>query len=367
MLFGYPIEATNDNWLHECLGQILEFIHQNLATGNLSTEWSSAISEAYRSKLENRLKLSKKPDPQKLSLGDKFKNYQDILKTLTPSERQQIIVAFREQNNIAHLLAGDAVCEIITDLPEVIHKPIKILFESAFKLLTDFGVRDTHYQKIYDEIPDYVCPFCGCEYFDAPGIPREALDHYLPKNEYFFAGVNLNNLVPMGNRCNSGYKGPQDILRRDDGSFRKSFNPYNHEKIEICLNNSKPFAGERGTTGEKLPQWKIDFIPNSEEIITWDEVFKIRERYEKKVLNPSFDKWLRGFRSWCKNPRNNPVNSDQEWMDALEAYASYYESLGFDDRSFLKAAVFKMLYFHCKNGDQDLIQFIRDFVIGVNI
>jgi hypothetical protein len=249
-------------------------------------EWPDAISEQDRNKLEKRLKLSKKSDPQKLSLGDKFKNYQDILKTLTPPERQRVIVAFREQNNIAHLLAGDTVCEIITDLPEVIHKPIKILFEFAFNLLTEFGVRDYHYQIIYDAIPDYVCPFCGCESFDVPGIPREALDHYLPKYKYSFAGVNLNNLVPMGNKCNSGYKKKQDMLRRDDDSFRKSFNPYNHEKIEICLNNSKPFAGERGTTGEKLPQWKIDFIPNSEEITTWDEVFKIRERYEKKSVKP---------------------------------------------------------------------------------
>jgi hypothetical protein len=94
---------------------------------------------------------------------------------------------------------------------------------------------------------------------------------------------------------------------------------------------------------------------------------KFENDMKKKVLNPSFYRWLRDFCYWYKNSRNNSVNSDQEWMDALGAYASYYESLGFEDRSFLKAAVFKMLYFHCKNGDQDLIQFIRDFVIGVNI
>ncbi len=95
----------------------------------------------------------------------------------------------------------------------------------------------------------------------------------------------------MGNKCNSRYKLAQDILTKKDGTRRKSFDPYNHGEISLSLNNSQPFAGKNG----QLPRWQIEFSPNTEEIITWDEVFHIRERYEKNVLNEEFKSWLRSF------------------------------------------------------------------------
>jgi len=363
MLFGYPIAATAENWLHECLGQILQAIHSNLASGNISTGWSEVISEPYRSRLHRRLKVSEKLNPQKLSLGDKLSNYQTSLKSLPTSERDRVLKAFSEQNNIALLLSGNCKCDAITDLPENIHKPVKALFEAAFTLLTDLEIRDQHYKLIYDASVCHTCPFCGCEYFDAPGAPREALDHYLPEHKYPFAAANLRNLVPMGNKCNSRYKLAQDILRKDDGTRRKSFDPYNHGTVTISLDKSQPFAGAIGRTGEPLPKWEIDFSSNTEEVSTWDDVFHIRERYERDVLNEAFNNWLNGFRSWCRDPRKNIPNSDQEWVDEIESYALYHDSLGFEDRAFLKAAVFRMLHRHCQSGNQRLINFIRDVVV----
>ena len=58
MLFGYPIEATSENWLHECLEQILRFIHNNLTDSSISTDWAEAISEPYKSLLKPRLKIT---------------------------------------------------------------------------------------------------------------------------------------------------------------------------------------------------------------------------------------------------------------------------------------------------------------------
>lgn len=366
MLFGYPITATEENWLHECLGQILQAIHRNLESGNTSTNWAELISEPYRSRLTSRLKISNNPNPKKLSFGDKLKKYQELLKTINISERNRILQAFNDQNKIALLLSCQHDCEAIQDLPQIIQKPVTDLFTYAFKILTDLEIRDKHYKAIYDAASCHICPFCGYESFDAPGSRREALDHYLSKEKYAFAAANLRNLVPMGNKCNSRYKLAQDILRKDDGTRRKSFDPYNHGTLTVSLDNSQPFAGELGKTGERLPKWEIDFGSNSEEVATWDDVFHIRERYKRDVLNEAFHNWLNGFRSWCRHPRNTLPNSDQELVDAIEDYVLYYESLGFDDRAFLKAAVFRMLHKHCKNGDERLIQFIKN-VVGVSV
>jgi hypothetical protein len=356
MLFGYPLAATADNWLHECLRETLQLIHACIETGKLMPEWPEMIPEPYRNRLQRRT-----------GLKDKLNVYQTAVAKLTVAEQNRILQAFNDQNEIALLLSCQCDCEAITELSSDIQEPVKILFEFAFSLLTDLEIRDKHYKAIYDAASYHVCPFCGCEYFDAPGAPREALDHYLLKHKYSFASANLRNLVPMGNKCNSGYKLAQDMLRKTDGTRRKSFDPYNHETVIISLDNSQPFAGTIGKTREPLPKWEIDFSVDSEEVATWDEVFHIRERYKRDILDEAFNNWLNGFRSWCRDPRKNIPDSDQKWIDAIEGYAIYHESLGFEDRAFLKAAVFRMLHIHCKNGNQRLFDFIKNVVVGVSV
>jgi hypothetical protein len=354
MLFGYPISATTDNWLHECLCETLQLIHTKIETGKPLPEWPETIPELYRNRLQRRT-----------GLKDRLQVYQTEVAKLTVAEQNRILQALNDQNEIALLLSCQHDCEAMTELPSDIREPVKALFEFAFSLLTDFEIRDKHYKAIYDASSYHVCPFCGCEYFDAPGAPREALDHYLPEHKYSFAAANLRNLVPMGNKCNSRYKLAQDILRKDDGTRRRSFDPYKHQTVTISLDDSRPFAGTIGKTGEQLPKWEINFSSSSEEVTTWDDVFHIQERYKRDVLDETFNTWLNGFRSWCQS-RNIP-NTDQEWVDAIEGYAIYHESLGFEDRAFLKAAVFRMLQTHCQKGDQRLIKFIRDVVTGVNV
>lgn len=261
MLFGYPIEATKDNWLHDCLVETLCSIHVNLRNGETPPIWPDILPEPYRSRLLRRTGLKKR-----------LNVYVEALKQLSLEEQERTLKALREQNEIACLLTGEADCEVITDLPTAIRTPVTKLFEFAFSLLTDLEIRDEHYSRIYHSVPYHTCPFCGCEYFDAPGAPREALDHYLPESKYPFAASNLRNLVPMGNKCNSRYKLAEDILRKGDGTRRKSFDPYDFPEIKLSLENSQPFAGEVKSTCQ-LPLWQIDFEPDSEEIATWDEVF----------------------------------------------------------------------------------------------
>lgn len=351
MLFGYPISATRENWLHECLCDILRLIHASLQTATTLPAWPDIIPASYPKRLHTRT-----------GLRDRLISYKTTVEKLTTAEQEQILQALHDQNEIALLLSGQLDCETITQLPKSIHKPVKKLFEFAFELLTELEIRDLHYQAIYDATP-HICPFCGCQPFDAPGSRREALDHYLAESIYPLAGSNLRNLVPMCNKCNSR-KLAQDILTNKNGTRRKSFDPYSYNctGIKLSLENSQPFAGEVTPTGE-LPRWQIEFSPNTEEVITWDEVFHIQERYKRDVLDAEFKTWLWQFKSWCKS-RNIVPSSHQELLDEIDHYANYYEDQGMSDRAFLKAAVFRMLHAHCKKGDQRLISFIRN-VIGI--
>ena len=213
---------------------------------------------------------------------------------LSVPERQQVLACLVQQNRIADLVTCSTDCESLSDLPKAIQAPVAELFGFAFELLTGLGVRDRHYHAIYTAVPYHVCPFCGCEYFDAPGAPREDLDHYLPKSLYPFAAANLRNLVPMGMKCNERYKLAQDILRDAAGVRRRSFDPYAERHLKVVLDNSVPFGGADGQT----PDWQIDFDPDSVECTTWDNVFHVRERIKRDVLDASFWQWLRDFSAW---------------------------------------------------------------------
>jgi hypothetical protein len=349
MLFGYPISATEENWLHECLYEILQLIHTCVETGKPLPKWPELIPEAHRDILQGRP-----------ALRNKLNAYEKALAKLGIKKRKQVLQALNDQNEIAFLLCCQHNCEAINDLPKTIRKPVMDLFAYAFDILTGLGVRDSQYKAIYEVMRHRVCPFCGCEPFKALGSRREALDHYLLESKYPFAASNLRNLVPMCHTCNSGYKLSQDMLYRNDGTRRKSFDPYNCTGTRLSLEQSQPFAGTVTPIGQ-LPRWQIEFEPNTEEVLTWNQVFHIRERYQNDVLDAEFKTWLRDFNSWCKSAKFLPT-SNQELLDAINRYATLYELMGISERAFLKAAVFRMLHTHCEQGNQQLISFLMSRV-----
>jgi hypothetical protein len=348
VIFGYPIEATDENWFHECMREILHNIHQGIQAKQALPDWPEIIPETYRDRLRNRR-----------GLQNRLSKYKIVLEQLEAQELVCVSNALNEQNEIADLLSGRCNCGTIDDLPAQIHEPLKDLFEFAFNLLTDLKIRDHQYNIIYQKNPYQVCPFCGSEYFDASGAPREALDHYLAESKYPFAAINLFNLVPMGNKCNSKYKLAKDILRDENGTRRKAFYPYSECGVQISLEESIPFAGNNGT----CPEWHISFEPTIEETVTWDSIFHIQERYKRDFLDPKFMSWLREFSSWCCSALITPI-SDQDIVEALERYTEHMESIGIRDIAFLKAAMFRMLLRHCKDGNERLFTLMKGVVIG---
>lgn len=346
MLFGYPIAATKNNWLHDCLVQTVRNVHAAVDANQRWPAWPRIVPKPQQARL--------KPHT---GLRDRLKAYDKAVRGLAKHDRDAVLTAVDDQNRIAELLSAKCTCLAIDGLHADVREPVRSLFDFAFRLLTDLSIRDEHYKAIYDSTVEHVCPFCGAEIFEVPGAPREALDHYLPKSRYPFAAANLRNLVPMGHKCNSNYKLAEDLLYDNSGRRRVAFDPYNHTTISVVLDDSDPFGGATANT----PNWVIKFIPDTPAVQTWDEVFSIRDRYRQSHLDQDFKRWLTGFQHWARST-NLQADTDDKLVDALRKYEEYLVASGIQDRAFLKAAVFRMLRHHCERGHQRLKDQLRDLV-----
>ncbi len=321
------------------------------SAGSSIPSWPDIIPDAYRSKLRRRTKLRRY-----------LEDYQKVAAKLSTAELAKVSSAATNQNNISDLLAEKCDCDKLDDFPEIVKDPIKALFGFGFDLLSELEIRDRQYKIISDKVSYHICPFCGCEFFDAPGAPREALDHYLARSKYPFAATNLRNLVPMGHNCNSKYKLATDVLYSEDGTRRPSNDPYGEfEGVKISLKRSTPFARKLGCY--EFPEWQIDFEPNTKEVSTWISVFQIEERYKRDNLDYEFVSWLTEFQKYCISRKFRPV-TEQDVLDALDAYLVYLKGIGIRDKAFLKFAVFEMLSTYYKNENKNVKFFINTLAIG---
>jgi hypothetical protein len=314
--------------------------------GVVPLPWPDVLPALYREQLQSRQ-----------GLANRLETFIRQFSLLNQEERELVIRSLHDQNEIVRLLARESDCLALDELPAGIRDELADLFDFAFTLLTDLGTRDDQYRRIYSVILHRICPFCGCEYFAGPSGPREDLDHYLVKSKYPMAAVNLRNLVPMGRACNSKYKLARDVLRSEDDLRRRAFDPYGEVTITISLARSRPFGG----TKEQLPAWEIDFIENSEEAATWNEVFRIKERYINDILDPEFLSWLRTFGHYSKS-MNLEFDTDQRLLEALRRFVSYQRALELQERAFLRAEVFTMLLSECEQGNDRLIALLRHVI-----
>lgn len=349
MLFGYPVAATAENWLHDCMVAAVATVHSHIEDKKPLPAWPEIIPVAHRANLSTRH-----------GLNERFLKYAKVVGRLSAPKRKAVLAAVTSQNRIPELLAAQCECQCLGDLPASIREPAKALFSFAFGLLTDLGIRQRQYKEVCDAIPERVCPFCGCEGLDAPGAPQEDLDHYIPRSKYPFAAANLRNLAPMGGRCNSAYKRAQDPLRRDDGVRRLACDPFAATGVTISFDNS---VVDELTTGPLVSDWVIDFAPDSEAVKTWDEIFKVRERWKRDVLDEkTFRKWLGDFKSYCKSA-NIQATEDAEVVAAVKRYQEHLAECGFEGRAFLKAAAFKLLFLKCNAGSIRLLPIFRALTV----
>jgi hypothetical protein len=343
MLFCYPIAAVEENWLHDA---IVEMISAALASTDELVAWPGCIPAEYRVVLRGRV-----------GLRDRFARLCAAAVALSPGDKNVVLSALISQNNIPAIFDGSTECVRSDELPAAIRPLIDDLSRFAFALLSDLGQRDRQYDIIYKSMPNRVCPFCGCEYFDAPSAPRHHLDHYMPMSHYPFAGANLRNLVPAGDRCNSAFKRDSDVLRRNDGERRRVFDPYGSQSASVSLLKSRPFGRKEG----RLPEWDID-LGETPEAVTWDSVWRIRERYGRDILDAEYRNWLDHFAQWCRLG-NRARSTRNEIAVALNEYIQSVIQEGFADRAFLKRAMFEMLASQSATGaDSDRL---ADFLLSL--
>jgi hypothetical protein len=346
MLFSYPVAAAAENWMHECLVAAVRTAHELVDQDKQLPKWPAIIPAAHRAKLVSRR-----------GLRDCFVVYANAIKGLSVAQRQAVLEALESQNRIPELLARQCDCVELADLPEAVREPAKALFTFGFDLLTPFEIRQRQYKVLCAAIPVRVCPFCGCEGLGAPGAPQEDLDHYIPRFKYPFAAANLRNLAPMGGRCNSSYKKTQDPLRWASGQRRLAFDPYDTAGVTISLDSS---VVDQQSAGPAVQDWVIEFLPMSEAVETWDEMFHIRERWKRDELDEqTFKQWLWDFRNFCLAIALQ-FAGDGDVVDAVQRYEQYLSGCGLRDKAFLKAAVFRFLLRRCAEGCQRFLPILRD-------
>lgn len=343
MLFSYSPIGYQQNWLHDTLIEMLRADMAATDNGQTPLDWPECIPVDHRQVLRGRPALKRHRAA--------FLNAYAILNR---SERATVQEALVRQNDIPGVFADRSPCSCLTQLPLKIRAPIDELFAFAFDILISLGLRDQNHRALYEKLRYKVCAFCGVEILDAPGQKREALDHYLPIAIYPFAGANFRNLSPMGAKCNSRYKGKQDIINDPStGNRRVCFDPYDGPTLSLSLNESRPFEGKL-VNSIICPDWVIQWSGGDPaKVQTWDQVFAISERYRESSLDVQFRDWVDHFCQWAAKKGECPDNVTALRI-ALNDFADTVIPEGLSDSAFLKRAVVTMLAHRCEETDEGL-------------
>ncbi len=320
MFFRYPIEAIADNWLHDCLAEMIHSVKCAVTASATPTAWPDIIPAARRNELEARH-----------GLRDRWKTFVEKLVALPKVDALDVLTTFDSQNAIAALLDGTRTCKRTRDLPETIQAAVKDLFTFAYELVRDGEIRAAAYKIIDEKRPQKMCPFCGYEPMSAVGLPKDALDHYLCKEHYSFAAANLRNLAPIGHKCNSSYKLAKDVIVKDDGTPRRAFDPFkcNPVQVQEVLDQLDPAS--------RTATWDVQFDQISEEVDTWNDVFSIKLRFEAEVLT-EYEQWLRWFGDWARQENARSGTTDPKQL--LVSYATTWARDDYSGRGFVRRPFF---------------------------
>lgn len=345
MLFAYPAAAAADNWLHLCLAVTLRSGMTEIDQGQQRTAWPECISADRRDRLQRFPKLQEHLEALLMTYD-----------ALTPAARQLVKEAMDDQEAVAELFEGGRRADRLQDLPETVRHPAQRFFEKAFEMLRPLGLRDANYQRFVKLVDHQVCAFCGCEYFSGVKSKREPLDHYLAISLYPFAGANTRNLVPMGSKCNSAYKGGKDVLRDEADARRLCFDPYVASPVVLSLLRSRLFARDDG-----LPEWEVDLEGDADRISTWDAVFDVKRRFIDDHLDSIYKNVLKVFGTlWRKRPDILSVNAGV--CDALRHLSDLSRVKGFSDRAFLETAIYDLLLTRCEAGGDEADRIVAELL-----
>lgn len=182
-----------------------------------------------------------------------------------------------------------------------------------------------------------MCPFCGLYPLDNEFDPtREAFDHYLPKAKYPFNSVNLKNLAPSCNKCNSGNKGEKDPLHDEQGNRRKAFYPFSVTQPDLNLNIEVLKKDWKNLQPEDL-SIAYNTQAHQDEIETWKALFKVDKRY-KALCCGSDNSAVNGGKYWLTQLFDEWQQDGRSPASFMKTLNRHTENFPFSERNFLRKA-----------------------------
>lgn len=222
----------------------------------------------------------------------KFETLFKAFKRLNKTKQTELISIYAASRNIQNICSDlTNIYKGIDKYDKTIKTPLINLFEflfnetigtSVFKTNAKMHI-DDHYTLFQEKNNVHVCPFCGLESYTLPKIRRAEYDHFLPISIYPWLGVNLNNLVPMGDHCN-GKKNANNILYREKAAINRRlvWYPYEWINYSVVLTCKK-----KPTLVDMSGDWEVTFTAtaskNKDKIKTWNDVFDIPFQFTEHI------------------------------------------------------------------------------------
>lgn len=332
MLYFYQYLANhNINKLHEHIEYFFDGMYN-------SNEFSQNILHPDFKPLANKCKTILLEPIKKI-----FRAY----KALDAQERDTVYNAFKTNNLIERLCKGENDPIHYDELPEALREEIKTFFDNLYnefpsrKCFSEtYGSQKQHFDEFCKLNKEYyTCPFCGLSELQSEHEPfRDDYDHYLPKGQYPFNSVNFQNLVPMCHICNSRYKFQNDTLYKDENKTerRKVFYPYDDSSNDTITVKISPNGSSNDVSSDDFEVALNGPQSIHEEIESWNDIFKIKKRYKSKIIKQK-KRWIDQLKHILKKQqRKNDFNLNS----FLTEYLDVLTFAGFDDKAFLKKAVF---------------------------
>lgn len=303
MLFAYTYVPHPMERMQECI----DFIFFEVWCKALSEEYGIHLFESFEPLHQIMNELNRKDLASKLKDGAGKWFYESVneifneFKKLDEAEIEVYKQLYQVNNLIEDLCSNDSSTSPIqysdlnpsnTALNSKLTDFFQKLYASGFfglsvvKKALDSDLLSFYNDFVRSNNSGY-CAFCGLLPIDNEFDPtREAFDHYLPKSKYPFNSVNLKNLAPSCYKCNSGNKNDKDPLHDNNDNRRKAFYPFSrtHAAPQIIVDVlSKDWVNQ-------IPEdFEISIFSasHSEEVATWIDLFRIKDRYRARCHSAS--------------------------------------------------------------------------------
>ncbi len=285
-------------------------------------------------------------------LNDKFKIFFETFKKLDDSEKLKfyklilfskdlhlyfenslINVSVMHKDRISEILGNDSFSHLMSELWD--------------SLKTNSWEIDKHYEEIFNHLPESrICTFCGINPLSHPQSYRADYDHLAFKGDYPISAINLKNMAPSCSECNQKYKHDTDVFYKSDKTRRVFNYPFlNFINVQLdFLGTIFPSTDVSNLNGK----WEIQIQPDTELTRSWDEVYKIRERYVRDILLTDYNTWIGQFKQELKDHGIKVMDEN-----CLKKYfIMHFRRYGKDKlqkRYIVKSSLYKYLY-KCNNS-----------------